>query len=191
MMLSSLMCTTTPFGAMSALGCVKDKRLASGGEDKFKARLVADGSEQDKSEYETLSSPTGSTTSILIAAGIAAMESRKVMACDIGGAYLNADMAPTGVVVHMRLDNIMTRMLVEIDPNFAQFVEKKGTSVVALDKALYGCVESANLWYKHLRRTLVALIGYTFFATSKRRKDSDTLCRTESLEQIANSQRQR
>ena len=29
---------------------------------------------------------------------------------------------------------------------------------------------------------------YTFFATSKRRKDSDTLCRTESLAQIANSQ---
>ena len=32
------------------------------------------------------------------------------------------------------------------------------------------------------------IIGYTFFATSKRRKDSDTLCRTESLAQIANSQ---
>ena len=32
------------------------------------------------------------------------------------------------------------------------------------------------------------LMGYTFFATSKRRKDSDTLCRTESLAQIANSQ---
>ena len=35
------------------------------------------------------------------------------------------------------------------------------------------------------------LMGYTFFATRKRRKDSDTLCRTESLAQIANSQRQR
>ena len=135
---------------------LKDKRLASGGEDKFKARLVADGSKQDKNLYDTLSSPTGSTTSILITAGIAAMEARKVMACDIGGAYLNADMAPTGVVVHMRLDAIMTRMLVEIDPDFAQFVEKNGTSVVALDKALYGCVESANLWYMHLRGTLAA-----------------------------------
>ena len=37
--------------------------------------------------------------------------------------------------------------------------------------------------YHHLQ-----IIGYTFFATRKRRKDSDTLCRTESLAQIANSQ---
>ena len=35
------------------------------------------------------------------------------------------------------------------------------------------------------------LMGDTFFATSKRRKDSDTLWKTESLEQAAISQRQR
>ncbi len=32
--------------------------------------------------------------------------------------------------------------------------------VVQLDKALYGCVESAKLWYDHLRKTLESL-GFT------------------------------
>ena len=41
----------------------------------------------------------------------------------------------------------------------------------------------------HLEHGLLEIIiGYTFFTTRKRRKDSDTLCRTESLAQIANSQ---
>lgn len=141
---------------LRSLMYLKDKRLASGGEDKLKARFVADGSTQDKVLYESLSSPTVSATSILTIAGIAAKEARDVMVCDIGGAYLNADMGPTGVTVHMRLDRVMTELLVEMDPDFQQFVEKNGTSVVALDKALYGCVESASLWYNHLRGTLLA-----------------------------------
>ena len=29
--------------------------------------------------------------------------------------------------------------------------------MVKLDKALYGCVESARLWYDHLRKTLEAM----------------------------------
>ena len=40
----------------------------------------------------------------------------------------------------MHLDRIMTVMLVE-------FVVARGTMVVHLDKALYGCVEAAALWY--------------------------------------------
>ena len=135
---------------------LKDKFLASGAFDKFKARLVAGGDGQDKSLYESLSSPTVSTSSVLTVAAIAAHEGRHVMVSDIGGAFLNADMAPTGVKVHMKLDRLMTKLLVDIDPIFEKFVEDDGTSVVQLDKALYGCVEAANLWYNHLRATLVA-----------------------------------
>ena len=90
---------------------LKDKYLASGAFERFKARLVAGGDMQDKSHYENLSSPTASTTSVLTIAAIAAAEERHVITIDIGGAFLNADMAPTGIKVHMRLDKVMTILL--------------------------------------------------------------------------------
>lgn len=46
----------------------------------------------------------------------------------------------------MRLDKVMTALLVQLDPSFQSFVEDSGTAVVQLDKALYGCVEAAALW---------------------------------------------
>ena len=87
---------------------LKDKYLASGEFERFKARLVAGGNQQDKGLYHDLSSPTVATSSVLSIAALAASEGRKVVAIDIGGAFLNADMAPTGVEVHMRLNRAMT-----------------------------------------------------------------------------------
>jgi hypothetical protein len=83
---------------------VKDKYLASGAFERFKARLIAGGNQQDKGLYEDLSSPTVATSSVLAIAAIAAAERRKVIAIGIGVAFLNADMAPTRVEVHMRLN---------------------------------------------------------------------------------------
>jgi hypothetical protein len=106
---------------------------------------VAGGNQQDRNLYDNLSSPTAAKTSVLTVAAIAAAEGREVVVIDIGGAFLNADMDPTGIVVHnMRLDKVMTAMLVRIDPSYSEFVQEDGTMVVALDKALYGCVESAD-----------------------------------------------
>ena len=133
---------------------LKDKYSASGVFEKYKARLVAGGDQQDKTIYEDLSSPTAATTSIMTIVALAAREGRRVMTMDVGGAYLNASMAPTGVKVHMRLDRTMTGILVDINPKYKQFLEPKGTMVVALEKALYGCVEAASLWHKHLSGNL-------------------------------------
>jgi hypothetical protein len=44
---------------------VKDKYLASGAFERFKARLVAGGNQWDKGLYEDLSSPTVATSSVL------------------------------------------------------------------------------------------------------------------------------
>jgi len=135
---------------------LKDKYLASGDFEKYKARLVAGGDKQNKQLYEDLSSPTVATSSVLVIAAIAAAEGRTVMVIDIGGAFLNSDITLTGVTVHMRLDKLMTTILVEIDPSYAIFVEPDGTCYVQLDKALYGTVEAAKLWYDLLRSKLVA-----------------------------------
>ena len=80
---------------------------------------------------------------------------------DIGGAFLNASMASTGVKVHMRLNPTIAAMLVQLSPGYAAFLEPSGSIVVELDKALYGCVEVSLLWFQDLRGKLVA---YGFLA---------------------------
>lgn len=65
-------------------------------------------------------------------------------------------MAPTGINVHMRLNKVMTEMLVDIYASNSEFVDRDGTMEVQLDKALYGCVEASNLWYNDLRGKLIS-----------------------------------
>ena len=78
-------------------------------------------------------------------AAIAAKEKRYVVTLDIGGAYLNASMKEREVL--MRLDDKMAMILVKIRPEYEKFPNEDGSMIVQLDKALYGCVESAKLWY--------------------------------------------
>ena len=53
----------------------------------------------------------------------------------------------------------MTNILVSIDKSYQKYVNEKGTVVVKLKKALYGCVESAKLWYDEISSDLMQL-GY-------------------------------
>ena len=134
---------------------LKDKYTPQNIFDKFKCRTCVDGSGQDHDLYENLSSPTATSTSVLGVAAIAAAEGRHVMTIDIGGAFLHADIASTGVTVHVRLDKIMTQFLLELDPSYQEFVCQDGTCVVKLDKALYGTIEAAKLWYDNLSEKLI------------------------------------
>ena len=82
----------------------------------------------------------------IISTGIS--ESRKFMSFDISQAYLNADMKDE---VLMTLDPAMTKILLEQDKS-GQFKDKVSNErvTVKLNKALYGCIQSAKLWYNHL-----------------------------------------
>jgi hypothetical protein len=53
----------------------------------------------------------------------------------------------------------LTNILVSIDKSYQKYVNEKGTVVVKLKKALYGCVESAKLWYDKISSDLTQL-GY-------------------------------
>ena len=46
------------------------------------------------------------------------------------------------------------------DPSYKEFICIDGTVAVRLDKAFYGCIESARLWYEHLSQTLINKIGF-------------------------------
>ena len=100
-----------------------------------------------------------STTSVFAVVAIAAKEERLCEVGDIPGAYLNADMKAT---VHMALDRIMSDELCKLDPSYAAYKDERGRIAVRLLKALYGCVESAKLWYEDLRATLCGKeLGYS------------------------------
>ena len=135
---------------------LKEKYKANG--EFEKARLVAGGHQQDRTVYDRQeTSPTIATSSVMIIAAIAAVEKREVVTMNIGGAYLHADMKKD---VFMRLPKELSDVLVKLDVSYKRYVNAAGQIVVRLLKALYGCVESAKLWYEHFR-ACIEKIGFT------------------------------
>ena len=124
---------------------LKEKFLSTGEFDKLKSRLVAGGHRQDRRQYEEweITSPTVSMASVYMISAIAAMEQRRVMTIDVGNAYLNANMSRD--------------IFMKIDPVYSRFKDIDGSIIVKLEKALYGCVESSQLWYDNLTNKLKSL----------------------------------
>jgi hypothetical protein len=131
-----------------------DKFFPSGLPDRMKARFVGGGHMQDKSLYTDISSSTVSTSVVFLVAALAAKEKRYVVTVDIKGAYLHAKMKHK-VIVYMRIAKTIVDMLVKLDKSYLKYVCPDGSMVVRLDKALYGCVESASLWQDDITDTLV------------------------------------
>ena len=144
---------------LRAITMIKRKRCG-----RMKGRTVADGSKQR--EYTDKSEATASTIaigSLFISICIDAKENRCVATCDIEGAYLNALMKKFIIMVY---DGVMVDYLVAVNPEkYAPFVHHnshgKKQLFVRLNKALYGCIESAQLWYESLCNTLVKKLGFT------------------------------
>jgi len=114
--------------------------------EKIKARLVADESTQDREDFddEEISSPTACLKSIFNMLKIVAVEKRHMLILDVGGAYLNAKInSPAYMFIAPDLVNI----LLNICPHFAKFKDQRGRMLVQIDKAMYGLVQSAKLWY--------------------------------------------
>lgn len=133
---------------------LREKYLPNGNFDKLKARLVANGNQQDRRLYETssVSSPAVALSSVFMGAGIAAAESRSVITLDITGAYLKVSM--TGNTVHVRLPAYVANVLCRMRPEYHDYRLRDGTIVVRLQKALYGCLESGRLLFEHIKGTL-------------------------------------
>ena len=72
----------------------------------------------------------------------------------------------------MRLDKVMTELLLKIDPSYEVYLEQNGTVVVELDKALYGCGMKSSKEPSRgmdLRRTLMIAAFLTRFAAMDHR----------------------
>ena len=134
---------------------LKTKYDGLGRFEKIKARLVANGAQQDRKLYTDTSSPTVALQSVFTCLAIAAKEGRHISTVDIGGAYLNAEM--TGEEVIMELEPMLATIMKKLDPSIQPFIDERGRLLVRLDKALYGCVQSARLWYNTIRAYLESI----------------------------------
>ena len=133
------------------------KFLPDGSMKSLKSRIVGGGHRQDTSHFRDseISSPTVALTSVMVGAALAAHEGHHVMTLDHKAAYLNAAM--TGPPVEMLLTPEIARTMCALDPKYRTYVRADNKIAVRLKKALYGCVQSAMLWYKELASTLVSL----------------------------------
>ena len=103
---------------------------------------------------EETASPTVSQDAFFLTSIIDAIEERDVAITDVKGAYLNAKMK--GEVL-MKITGKEVDLFCLLDPSLEEFVaieNGKRVLYVQLDKALYGCVQSALLWYELYSSTL-------------------------------------
>ncbi len=57
----------------------------------------------------------------------------------------------------VELDPWIMQVLLRLKPDYETCVDKRGKMVARLDKAFYGCVQSARLWYEKLKAVLEGL----------------------------------
>jgi hypothetical protein len=125
---------------------------------RIKGRGCADGRKQRiyKTKEET-SAPTVSVESLFLSCVIDAKERRKVVTCDIPGAFMQADIDE---VIHVRLEGPLAQLLTKVDPElYTQYLSQengKDVMYVKLAKALYGTLQAALLFWKDLSSYLIS-----------------------------------
>jgi len=135
---------------------VVEKYLANGEFDKMKARLVADGRDQDAVMYPDKSSPTVAIHSVFTALGLASSKPwRIVVKIDIKGAFVQTPMK--GEPVYMKVDLKISRYVIEMFLKLKEMLETDGCLYMLLLKAMYGCVQASALWYALIRSFLEEL----------------------------------
>ena len=135
---------------------LKEKVKADGSFEKLKARLVARGDMQEQIEDDDKSSPTVATTAAFAVAAIAAGEERDVATLDVTGAFLQAPIEAEEIYIIIERD--IAAMLIEVAPVYGEYIyDPGGTITVKLVRALYGCKQSALLWYSFMVKKLKSI----------------------------------
>ena len=135
---------------LPSINLIKEKRCG-----KIKGRSVADGRKQRKYYSKSdITSPTVSSDSLLMSLVIDAKEGRAVGTADVPGAYLQAEMTDFVIV---KMTGSSVDVMCQVNPDFSAYVISEGKRKVLylrLNKALYGCIQSAMLWYNTFSDTL-------------------------------------
>jgi hypothetical protein len=122
-----------------------------------KARGCADG--QPQREYITKDesgSPTVSIYALMALCLMDAIDDRKVVTCDIPGAFLQADW-PAEQDCYLKFENAMVYMICQIVPKYKSnviYCRRKKFISARLNKAVYGTLLGAILFYQKLSKQL-------------------------------------
>ena len=140
--------------ALEAVNLIKEKR-----DGNIKGCTCANGKKQRRyvKQEEIISSPTVSLEIILTTLIIDAYEGRYVSISDVPGAYLHAEM-PECKMVLMKLTGQFVDIMCDVNPEYKKYIRyERGVKVLYLRvlRAIYGCLESALLWYNLYSTTLV------------------------------------
>jgi hypothetical protein len=135
---------------------IKAKYDAAGRFQKVKARIVANSAQQNRELYDFISAPTVDPEDVMMTLAIAAKYKYFVATMDIGGAYLNASMVDE---VYVEFSPLLSQYILSVCPQYASFLHQNKL-YVQLDRALYGCIQSARLWYNTIAKFLLE-IGFT------------------------------
>ena len=128
---------------------------------KVKARACVDGRKQRRYiSKEDVASPTVQQESLILSLVIDARENRDVAIADVVGAYLLATMDD---YVLVKLTGRAVNTMCDISKEYEQYVaveNDKRVLYLRLKEALYGCMQSAILWYDTFKSCLIN-IGFT------------------------------
>jgi hypothetical protein len=130
------------------------KYFANGNPDKVKARLVSHGNKQDREKFPDRSSPMVAIHSVLMVLALFAgnMEEHTVCKIDVKGAFVQTPMK--GETIYLKVGKDIAKHVVELCPEYADFVNKDGIMYAKMLKAMYGCVQASLLWYQLLVEVL-------------------------------------
>jgi hypothetical protein len=143
-------------GALQAISVIKEKRSG-----RIKGRTVADGRPQ-RTLYtkEETSSPIVSNDALMLSILINAWERRKTATADVTGACLHAKLKDFTL---LRMEGESVNTMCDVNEEYKKFVcieHGKKVLYLKLLKALYGCVQSALLWYELFSGTLQKMVFY-------------------------------
>jgi len=128
----------------------------------IKARLVAGKyAKGSVMEYEvSLFSPTVDSKLIFTFLSLGLRWMLELEVWDVKGAFFKAPMQ-CKQVVYVRLTAAVAKRMVDYKPEWAAFLRRDGTMMVACDKAWYGTQAASALWNAEVTKTIVNKCGYT------------------------------
>ena len=134
------------------MNLIKVKRCGT-----VKGRSCLNGSKQRRylGPDESVASPTVSIEGLMASLVIDAYEDRDVVIFDVPGAYLHAEL-PKDNLILMKLKDEFVDIMCKVNPDYYKYIRhEKGRKVLYLRvlRALYGCIQSALLWYNLFTET--------------------------------------
>jgi hypothetical protein len=130
-----------------------NKRLPDTLQALIRSRLVIGGHRQGHLDFNT-SSATGRFETLLFLLSVMLKSKLSCFTADVVSAFLET---PISSVVFVRIVNEISKILLELRPDWTPFLQQDGSLIVQLDKCVYGLKEAAIAFANHLESLLKPL----------------------------------